>query len=123
MLTDYKIILLFMNYTKKCQCEHTDYTITRWTIQFDFKYKLECTCGSLIKIATQEDVDIYNERYNKSMEYKKGTEWLGRKPIREKKDEIDPSNKVLEENSPTADEHLDKMDELEKNKNEESKKE
>ena len=122
MLTDCKIILLFMNYTKKCQCEHTDYTITRWTIQFDFKYKLECTCGSLIKIATQEDVDIYNERNNKSMEYKKGTEWLGRKPIREKKDEIDPSNKVWEENSPTADEHLDKMDALEK-KNEESKKE
>ena len=120
MLTDYKIILLPMNYTKKCQCEHTDYTITRWTIQFDFKYKLECTCGSLIKIATQEDVDIYNERYNKSMEYKKGTEWLGRKPIREKKDEIDPSNKVW---GSTADEHLDKMDEPEKNKSEESKEE
>jgi len=30
-----------MNYTKKCQCEHTDYTITRWTIQFDYKYKKE----------------------------------------------------------------------------------
>ena len=41
----------------------------------------------------------------------------------EEKDEIDPSNKVWEENFPTADEHLDKMDELEKNKNEESKKE
>ena len=47
----------------------------------------------------------------------------------EKKDEIDPSNKVWEENFPTewggstADEHLDKMDELEKNKNEESEKE
>ena len=43
----------------------------------------------------------------------------------EEKDEIDPSNKVWEENFPTewdgstADEHLDKMDELEKNKNEE----
>ena len=31
------------------------------------------------------------------------------------KDEIDPSNKVWEENFPTADEHLDKMDDLEKN--------
>ena len=94
-----------------------------WTIQFDFKYKLECTCGSLIKIATQEDVDIYNERYNKSMEYKKGIEWLGRKPIREKKDEIDPSNKVWEETFPTADEHLDKMDDLEKNKKRDAKEE
>ena len=47
----------------------------------------------------------------------------------EEKDEIDPSNKVWEENSPTewggstADEHLDKMNELEKNKNEKSEKE
>jgi len=37
----------------------------------------------------------------------------------EEKDEIDPSNKVWEENFPTADEHLDKMDDLEKNNNEE----
>ncbi len=42
---------------------------------------------------------------------------------------IDPSNKVWEENFPTewdgstADEHIDKMDELEKNKNKESEKE
>ena len=34
----------------------------------------------------------------------------------EEKDEIDPSNKVWEENFPTADEHLDKMDDLEKKK-------
>ena len=46
-----------------------------------------------------------------------------------KEDEVDPSNKVWEENFPTewdrstADEHLDKMDELEKNKNEGSEKE
>ena len=39
----------------------------------------------------------------------------------EEKDEIDPSNKVWEENFPTADEHLDKMDDLEKNNKEESK--
>ena len=71
-----------MNYTKKCQCEHTDYTITRWTIQFDYKYKIECTCGSFIQWATQEDVALYNERYNKSMKFEKGTEWLGRKPSR-----------------------------------------
>ena len=71
-----------MNYAKKCQCEHTDYTITRWTIQFDYKYKIECTCGSFIQLATQEDVAIYNERYNKSMEFKMGTEWLGRKTFR-----------------------------------------
>ena len=38
----------------------------------------------------------------------------------EEKDEINPSNKVWKESFPTADEHLDKMDELEKNKNEES---
>ena len=56
-----------MNYTKKCQCEHTEYTITRWTIQFDYKYKIECTCGSFIQWATQKDVAMYNERYNKSM--------------------------------------------------------
>ena len=31
----------------------------------------------------------------------------------EEKDEIDPSNKVWEENFTTADEHLDKMDDLE----------
>ena len=46
----------------------------------------------------------------------------------EEKDEIDPSNKIWEENFPTADEHLDKtedeyqkyaVEELEKNKNEE----
>ena len=37
----------------------------------------------------------------------------------EEKDEIDPSNW----DGSTADEHLDKMDELEKNKNEESEKE
>ena len=43
-----------MNYTKKCQCENTDYTITRWTIQFDYKYKIECTCGSFIQLATQK---------------------------------------------------------------------
>ena len=34
----------------------------------------------------------------------------------EEKDEIDPSNKIWEENFPTADEHLDKMDDLEKKK-------
>jgi len=71
-----------MNYAKKCQCEHTDYTIIRWTIQYDYKYKIECTCGSFIQMATQEDVAIYNERYNKSMEFKMGTEWLGRKTFR-----------------------------------------
>ena len=38
----------------------------------------------------------------------------------EEKDENNPSNKVWEENFPTVDEHLDKMDDLEKNKNEES---
>ena len=40
----------------------------------------------------------------------------------EEKDKINPSNKVWEENFPTVDAHLDKMDDLEKNKNEESKK-
>ena len=40
----------------------------------------------------------------------------------EEKDEINPSNKVWEENFPTTDAHLDKMDDLEKNKNEDSKK-
>ena len=39
---------------------------------------------------------------------------------KEEKDEIDPSNKVW---GSTVDEHLDKMDELEKNKNKESEKE
>ena len=34
----------------------------------------------------------------------------------EEEDEIDPSNKVWEESFPTADEHLDKMDDLEKKK-------
>ena len=34
----------------------------------------------------------------------------------EEKEEIDPSNKIWEENFPTADEHLDKMDDLEKKK-------
>ena len=34
----------------------------------------------------------------------------------EDEDKVDPSNKVWEENFPTADEHLDKMDDLEKNK-------
>ena len=38
----------------------------------------------------------------------------------EEKDEIDPSNKIWEENFPTADEHLDKMDDLEKNKKEDA---
>ena len=38
----------------------------------------------------------------------------------EVKDTINSSNKIWEENSPTADEHLDKMDVLEKNKNQES---
>ena len=38
----------------------------------------------------------------------------------EEKDEIKPSNKIWEQYSPTADEHLDKMDDLEKNKNQES---
>ena len=37
----------------------------------------------------------------------------------EEKDEIDPSNKIWEENFPTADKHLDKMDDLEKNNKEE----
>ena len=41
----------------------------------------------------------------------------------EEKEEIDPSNKIWEENFPTADKHLDKMDDLEKNNKEESKKE
>ncbi|SVD49355.1 uncharacterized protein METZ01_LOCUS402209 [marine metagenome] len=61
-----------MNYTKRCQCEHTDYTITRWTIQLDYRYRIECTCGSFIQLATQEDVDKYNERYNRRMEFKSG---------------------------------------------------
>ena len=38
----------------------------------------------------------------------------------EEKDENSPSNKVWEENFPMVDEHLDKMDDLEKNKNKES---
>ena len=50
----------------------------------------------------------------------------------EEKDEIDPSNKVWEESFPTADEHLDKIEdeyqryaeeELEKKKKEESEEE
>ena len=41
----------------------------------------------------------------------------------EVKDQIDPSNEVWVETLPTADKHLDKMDDLEKNKGEESKKE
>jgi len=41
----------------------------------------------------------------------------------QEEDEIDSSNKVWEESFPTADEHLDKMDEPEKNKSEESKEE
>ena len=42
----------------------------------------------------------------------------------QEEDEIDPSNKIWEESFPTADEHLDKIEEeLEKNKNEESEKE
>ena len=68
-----------MNYTKKCECEHTDFTITRWTIQFDYKYKIECTCGNFIKFAVQEDIDAYNKRYNESLEFVRGREWLGRK--------------------------------------------
>ena len=39
----------------------------------------------------------------------------------EEKDEIDPSNKVWEENSPTADEHLNKGKELEKNNKEDGR--
>ena len=42
---------------------------------------------------------------------------------KEKKDAIDSSTKIWEESSPTADEHLDKMDDPEKNNKEESKKE
>ena len=38
----------------------------------------------------------------------------------EEKDEIDPSNKIWEENFPTAGEHLDRMDDLEKNKKEDA---
>ena len=38
----------------------------------------------------------------------------------EEKDENNPSNKVWEENFPTVDKHLDKMDDLEKKKNKES---
>ena len=38
----------------------------------------------------------------------------------EEKDEIDPSNKVWEESFPTAHEHLDKMEEPEKNKKEDA---
>ena len=41
----------------------------------------------------------------------------------QEEDEIDFSNKVWEESFPTTDEHLDKMDEPEKNKSEESKEE
>ena len=42
----------------------------------------------------------------------------------QEEDEIDSSNKVWEESFPTADEHLDKIEEeLEKNKKEESEKE
>ena len=41
----------------------------------------------------------------------------------QEEDEIDSSNKVWEESFPTADEHLDKMDEPEKNKSAESKEE
>ena len=42
----------------------------------------------------------------------------------EEEDEIDSSNKVWEESFPTADEHLDKIEEeLEKNNKEESEKE
>ena len=37
----------------------------------------------------------------------------------QEEDEIDSSNKVWEESFPTADEHLDKMDDLEKNNKEE----
>ena len=61
-----------MNYTKRCQCEHTDYTITKWTIQLDYRYRIECTCGRFIQLATQEDVDKYNERYNMRIEFKSG---------------------------------------------------
>ena len=38
----------------------------------------------------------------------------------EEKDEINSSNKVWEESFPTADEHLDEMDDLEKKINKES---
>jgi len=38
----------------------------------------------------------------------------------EENDGINPSNKVWEENFPTVDEHLDKMDDLKKNKTKES---
>jgi hypothetical protein len=38
----------------------------------------------------------------------------------EEKDEIDPSNKIWKENFTTADEYLDKMDDLEKNKKEDA---
>ena len=61
----------------------------------------------------------FDDKYQKNAE----------EELEKNKDEIDPSNKVWEENFPTewdgstADEHLDKMDELEKNKNEESEKE
>ena len=41
----------------------------------------------------------------------------------QEEDEIDSSNKVWEESFPTADEHLDKMDEPEKNKSADSKEE
>lgn len=61
-----------MDYTKTCKCEHTDYTITRWTIQLDYRYRIECTCGSFIKLADQDDVDLYNKQYNKSLEFKSG---------------------------------------------------
>ena len=61
-----------MDYTKKCQCEHTEYTISIWTIQLDYRYRIECTCGIFIQLATQEDVEMYNERYKKNMEYKSG---------------------------------------------------
>ena len=40
----------------------------------------------------------------------------------EEENTIDSANKVWEENFPTTDAHLDKMDDLEKNKNEDSKK-
>ena len=55
------------------------------------------------------------EKIDFDMDYQK---WA-----KEKKDAIDSSTKIWEESSPTADEHLDKMDDPEKNNKEESKKE
>ena len=67
------------------------------------------------KRVEKERLALDREKFDFDMDYQK---WA-----KEKKDEIDSSNKVWEESFPTADEHLDKMDDPEKNNKEESKKE